>query len=302
MKTRIFAIVLVLLMVLSAVACSGNGDPTTGTTTTPPPAPEAKDLSVVLESLMIQGGMESGMGWNVTIPDTKEITLKALFETYVQEGESFDKTLEQVNWTVNGVAATGDTVLKNGDKALATAKDYEPIAPESGKMMVKVLINDTTRNMYQFMNMQVPTGDIALKAFFETYIARGGSTTFESTLEEYKWFVNDVAATATTNVPANATISANYTPIPTIKIEMTAIVNGETLGTHTFTVREGTTLKAFYEAESEDETFEESLTSTIWTVNGAPATASTVLKEGDKIVASYKEPDKEYEGDYSLPY
>ena len=165
-------------------------------------------------------------------------TLKKLFETEIADGETFESTLDYTIWTVNGNAASADTVLKNGDIVIATVSQNFIVS-------VQTIFNGADQGTESYT---VANGS-TLKQLFENKM--GDGATFESTLDYTVWTVNGNAATADTVLAEGDVIVATVTIVMN-DVSVKVVYNGVDVGTTPVSVREGTTLKALFEEELGD--------------------------------------------------
>ena len=283
------ALLLVLIMTMCALtACNREPSNTTGTTdttgTTESPAPSK--ITVIVN---IYANGELGESGSIEV--ASGTTLKALFESEINPGGSFEETLSYTTWEVNGAAATATTVLKNGD--VVTANVTMGGAGDEGDVTFTMQI--TMNGVTDSETYSVPEGT-TFGAFYEGM--SDGQISAADFLAAWSCTINGAPLTADTVLNNGDVIVAvlqgqggegggEDVGGEVAKVTVTLVPLEGTSMSMDFPLTAGMTLAEFFELYlGNGAKFEDSLTNTKWEVNGEAATADTVLAEGDVIVGT----------------
>ncbi len=229
---------------------------------------------------------DSYSGTAYIIPEG-EITLKDFFETYLSEGTpTFEEACADYQWSVNGEPATADTLLSAECEIYAEYLGEaltEPDTPEIYEISLKLIVGN---EWVLYLQPIAPVQDMTLATFFESI-----GMSFDRLSTMYTaWTVNGEAADANTPIPnyslivADAGITAaqpeeGYVSVEAIYYDAETYTTYGTLLTVPAT---GATLGDLVTDMSiGGQSF--NMTDYVWLVNYEPATADTVVGEGDII-------------------
>ncbi len=269
-----------------------------------PDAPPA-DTCEITFAVMQNGTVVSS---NTIELSAEGLRLEQVFDDYLNgtPGLTFADTLEDGEWLVEGLAADADTIIKDGyivtyvlDSSDPNPDNPNPDDPNAGETLMtpddgEVLLRldyglGVSEQIFAF------EGTMAFDKFYGEFLASVLGGDYELVCEVYIVTVNGAAVTSETVVTEKSVIRVvlknSYPTDPPEADEMLVTLTmftGETAMQRTGALPVGTTLKAFYEEYLGGSAFEDSLLSYVWTVNGAPADANTVLTDGCQIVATFE--------------
>ncbi len=265
---------------------------------TPDPGPDdpEPEYEITFETILNNNVLDSQ---SIYIAESV-ITLQELFETYISMDSeaTFESTLESGAWLVNGEAADADTTVCADDvvsyvinSVVIPDDDATILTPEAGDVLVKVMLGDFIAEQL----IAVGDSELTLEAFYNAYLLEDSGVSFEEAFQIYVFMVDGVAADANTVIREQSVIlmafAAQIAPEEPsegeIKITMIQIDDSNAMSTAQI-IPEGMTLRWFYEIYLEAGSFESTLLSTEWMVNGEFANADTVLTAGCVITATYR--------------
>ncbi len=215
--------------------------------------------------------------------------------TVIFGGKSFDETLENGYWTVDGNRASSYAIITDGAKVayVVTGEGGDPVDPAK-TFTVNVSWEYSDGDLR--LDKIIATGEsMTLEDFYKLYLCeRLGGVSFEESFETIEYTVNGSVGTAASVLRDGSSLKLYIQrqiivpPVIGTKIDFEIVMGDEWIKqtyvvTHTLPI----TLADFFELyiSNGEMTFEESLAVYSWEVDGSAADAETTLI-GGRVVAT----------------